>query len=95
MNLNLAPREGDSGAYEALADLLFRTGMPQQTFPAEYRMQPRPELLRMTEQLKAAMADLERRVVEDYRANGAPWSTIAFELGVTRQAAQKRFGGSA
>jgi hypothetical protein len=35
------------------------------------------------------------QAVEDCRGQGLSWSEIAVALGVTRQAAQKRFGGNA
>jgi len=34
----------------------------------------------------------QRAVVAELRAQGAPWSTVADALGVSRQAATKRFG---
>ena len=44
------------------------------------------------EVLEAFVDDYSRARVADARAAGASWSDIANRLGVTRQAAHKRFG---
>lgn len=50
------------------------------------------EVLEDLETLEGFAADYSRARVADARAAGASWSDIAAKLGVTRQAAHKRFG---
>ncbi|MDJ0925205.1 MAG: hypothetical protein QNJ77_11640 [Acidimicrobiia bacterium] len=50
------------------------------------------EILDDLETLEAFADDYARARVADARAAGASWSDIAEKLGVTRQAAHKRFG---
>ena len=45
------------------------------------------------ETLDAFVADYSQARVDDARAAGASWAEIAERLGVSRQAAHKRFGG--
>ncbi|MDJ0954695.1 MAG: hypothetical protein QNJ81_13540 [Acidimicrobiia bacterium] len=45
------------------------------------------------ETLDEFVADYSQARVDDARAAGASWAEIADKLGVTRQAAHKRFGG--
>ena len=50
------------------------------------------------EQLKAAAAAVDvltRHSVATARAQGEPWAAIGAALGITKQAAQKRFGAAA
>jgi hypothetical protein len=50
------------------------------------------EALDDLETLERFVDDFARARVDDARATGASWSQIAERLGVTRQAAHKRFG---
>ncbi len=52
------------------------------------------EIIAATENLSAA-EDRLREVVADARAAGDSWTLIGAALGVTRQAAQQRFGDDA
>ena len=51
------------------------------------------EALHDLEALDSFVADYAQARVDDARAAGASWAEIADRLGVTRQAAHKRFGG--
>lgn len=57
-------------------------------------LEVRSRLGRLSEQLRTAEARL-RQAVEQYRAEGITWGQIGQALGVSRQAAWNRFGGSA
>lgn len=43
--------------------------------------------------LRASFEAAEREIVRDARGEGVSWADIAGHLGISRQAAQKRFGG--
>lgn len=48
------------------------------------------DLIKVTEEI-ADRRDRQRRIVDDLRATGCPWSIIADALGVSKQAAHRRF----
>jgi hypothetical protein len=43
--------------------------------------------------IRAEMERAEREVIDDARAAGLSWQQIGVQLGMSRQAAQQRFGG--
>lgn len=49
-------------------------------------------VLRQIASARKYLEDAERWAVAEMRADDVPWSTIGTALGVTRQAAQMRFG---
>ena len=50
------------------------------------------EIVRRTAAAEAAVADLMRQSVAAARAEGHSWAALGAELGMSRQAAQQRFG---
>lgn len=49
--------------------------------------------LRAASRLRELVDDLERQAVDEMRAVGVSWAAIGAALGITRQAAEKRWGG--
>jgi hypothetical protein len=62
-----------------------------------YRLEDDPaahlELVRVTREIADTVADVERDAVRAARSAGASWEAIGGVLGVSRQAAQQRYGG--
>jgi hypothetical protein len=59
-----------------------------------YRRERGPlAVLALLDSLRGSLRDYEGRVCADARAAGATWTEVGDGLGITKQAAQARYGG--